>query len=246
MSEPDPLDFTARTVLVVGGSSGIGNGISQAFRRRGAQVSVWGTRASRADYRAAEGSDLEGLTYHQVDVSDFDALAAAPAPDRLDVLVLCQGTVAYGRREFQTQTFRHIIDVNLVSLMACAERFRNALEASRGSLVTISSVGGFRATRGNPAYAASKAGAIHLTRTLAQAWAPKGIRVNGVAPGLVDTKITKVTIDSPERLSERLEGIPLGRLGTAADMAGACLFLASPLAAYIVGQTIVVDGGRML
>ena len=242
----NPLDFTGRTVLVVGGSSGIGNGIAQAFRQHGADVHVWGTRASSADYRADEGSDLEGLRYQQVDVADFDAVAAAPAPERLDVLVLCQGTVAYGREEFQTQTFRHVIDVNLNSLMACAEKFRDALARSHGSLITISSVGGWRATRGNPAYAASKAGAIHLTATLAQAWAHKGIRVNGVAPGLVNTKLTKITIDNPQRLKERVDGIPAGRLGTPADMAGACLFLASPLASYIIGQTIAVDGGRML
>jgi 3-oxoacyl-[acyl-carrier protein] reductase len=162
------------------------------------------------------------------------------------VLVLSQGTVAYGREEFQADTFRRIIEINLTSLMACAEKFRDALAARRGSLITISSVGGLRATRGNPAYAASKAGAIHLTATLAQAWARKGIRVNGVAPGLVATKLTRVTIDHPERLKERLEGIPAGRLGTAEDMAGACLYLASPLASYVYGQTIAVDGGRML
>ena len=143
-------------------------------------------------------------------------------------------------------TFRRIIDVNLNSLMACAAKFRDALAARQGSLITISSVGGLRATRGNPAYAASKAGVIHLTATLAQAWARKGIRVNGVAPGLVDTKLTKVTINEPQRLQERLAGIPAGRLGTPQDMAGACLFLASPLASYVIGQTIAVDGGRML
>ena len=166
--------------------------------------------------------------------------------DPLDVLVLCQGTVAYGRKEFQIDTFRRIIDVNLNSLMACAEKFRDALAARRGSLITISSVGGMRATRGNPAYAASKAGAIHLTATLAQAWARKGIRVNGVAPGLVDTKLTKITINDAERLRERLAGIPAARLGTPDDMAGACLYLASPLADYVHGQTISVDGGRSL
>jgi 3-oxoacyl-[acyl-carrier protein] reductase len=243
---PNPLDFTGKTVLVVGGSSGIGNGIAQAFRRHGAQVQVWGTRATAADYQSQDGSDLRGLTYAQVDVSDFDAVRDAAQPEALDVLVLCQGTVAYGREEFRIDTFRRIIDVNLNSLMACAEKFRDALAARRGSLITISSVGGFRATRGNPAYAASKAGAIHLTHTLAQAWAHKGIRVNGVAPGLVDTKLTKVTIDDAARLRERLEGIPAGRLGTPDDMAGACLYLASSLASYVVGQTIVVDGGRML
>lgn len=245
-SVPNPLDFSGKTVLVVGGSSGIGNGIAQGFRRHGAAVHVWGTRASAADYRADEGSDLEGLGYTQVDVADFAAVAAASAPDPLDVLVLCQGTVAYGRQEFEMDTFQRVIDVNLNSLMACASRFRDALAARKGALITISSVGGLRATRGNPAYAASKAGAIHLTATLAQAWARKGIRVNGVAPGLVDTKLTKVTISNDERLRERLEGIPAGRLGTPQEMADACLFLASPMASYIYGQTISVDGGRTL
>ena len=245
-SIPNPLDFSGKTVLVVGGSSGIGNGIAQAFCKHGAQVHVWGTRASAADYQADEGSDLNGLVYARVDVGDFDAVKAAPAPQRLDVLVLCQGTVAYGRKEFQIDTFRKIIDVNLNSLMACAEKFREALAQSKGSLITISSVGGWRATIGNPAYAASKAGAIHLTATLGKAWAPKGIRVNGVAPGLVDTKLTKVTMDNPQRRQERIDGIPAGRLGTPVDMAGACLYLASPLAAYVFGQTIAVDGGRML
>jgi 3-oxoacyl-[acyl-carrier protein] reductase len=85
-----------------------------------------------------------------------------------------------------------------------------------------------------------------LTRTLGEAWAGDGIRVNGIAPGLVDTKLTKVTTQSPERLEASLDGIPLRRLGTPADMAGVALFLASPLAAYIVGQTIPVDGGLIL
>ena len=81
---------------------------------------------------------------------------------------------------------------------------------------------------------------------MGQAWAGDGIRVNGIAPGLVDTKLTKVTTAHPERLAAALERIPAGRLGTPADMAGAALFLASPLAAYVIGQTIVVDGGLVL
>src|SRR5271170_4857290 len=100
----NPLDFTARTVLVVGGSSGIGNGIAQAFRERGAEVHVWGTRASAADYDPAEGSDLTGLTYQQVDVGDPAAVEQARAGfTALDVLVLAQGTVIYRRGEFQME-----------------------------------------------------------------------------------------------------------------------------------------------
>lgn len=240
------LDFSGRTVLVVGGSSGIGNGVAQAFRARGAEVHVWGTRASAADYSAEEGSDLAGLTYAQVDVSDLAAIEAAPAAGKLDVLVLAQGTVLYRRGEFEMGGFRKVVAVNLDSLMACALKFEAALKASKGSLITISSTAAFHATRGNPAYNASKAGAVALTRTLAQAWAKDGVRVNGVAPGLVATKLTKVTTENPERLAGALAGIPMGRLGTPRDMAGAVLFLASPLAAYIVGQTIPVDGGLLL
>src|SRR4051794_12080876 len=107
------LDFSGKTVLVVGGSSGIGNGIAQAFRSQGATVHVWGTRATASDYSADDGSDLSGLDYTQVDVGDDAAVAAAPAPDPLDVLVLCQGTVAYGRKEFEMETFRRVLDVNL-------------------------------------------------------------------------------------------------------------------------------------
>lgn len=241
------LDFSGQTVLVVGGSSGIGNGIAQAFRARGAQVHVWGTRAAAADYAAEEGSDLTGLAYQQVDVSDMAAVETAPvAFDRLDVLVLAQGTVLYRRGEFQMEGFRKVVAVNLDSLMACALRFHDMLKEAKGALITISSTAAYHATRGNPAYNASKAGAVALTRTLGQAWASEGIRVNGVAPGLVDTKLTKVTTANPERLQGALAGIPLGRLGTPQDMAGAVMFLASPLAAYIVGQTIPVDGGLLL
>ena len=243
----NPLDFTGKRVLVVGGSSGIGNGIAQAFRSQGAEVHIWGTRASASEYSADEGSDLLGLHYARMDVSDFDAIEAWDVPfDTLDVLVLSQGTVLYKRGEFEMDGFQKVMDVNLNSLMACALKFEAMLEAAKGSLITISSTAGYHATRGNPAYSASKTGALGLTRTLGQAWARRGIRVNGVAPGLVDTKLTKVTTDNPDRLAASLQGIPLGRLGEPEDMAGVCLFLASPLAAYVIGQTIPVDGGLLL
>ena len=238
------LDFGGKTVLVVGGASGIGNGIAHAFRTRGAVVHVWGTRAGAAEYRADEGSDLSGLHYARLDVTDFAAVAAYMPPfETLDVLVLCQGTVLYKRQEFDMPGFEHVIDVNLHSVMACATRFRGMLAASKGALITVSSVAGYGANVGNPAYAASKAGVISLTRTLAAAWAAEGIRVNGIAPGLVDTKLTKVTTDHPQRLQKALAQIPVQRLGTPAEMAGAALFLASPLAAYVCGQTLRVDGG---
>lgn len=240
-------DFTGKRVLVVGGSSGIGNGIARSFLARGAQVAVWGTRASAADYSPEDGSDLTDLAYTQVDVSSPDAIFAAPAPfDGLDALVLSQGIVAYKKAEFEREGWDRVMAVNLDSLIHCSEKFREALGTAQGSIIIISSVSGTQANIGNPAYAASKAGAINLTKTLGQAYARDGIRVNGVAPGLVDTKLTKVTTEHPDRLKGALRAIPLRRTGEPEEIAGGVLFLASPLASYVCGQTIFVDGGLTL
>jgi 3-oxoacyl-[acyl-carrier protein] reductase len=240
------LDFGGQTVLVVGGSSGIGNGIAQAFRAKGAEVHAYGTREA-SDYKVEDGSDLTGLHYAKLDVSDSAAIDRfAPAFGKLDVLVLSQGTVLYKRAEFKMDGFRKVMEVNLMSLMACAEKFHPMLKASGGKLIIVSSTAGFHSTKGNPSYNASKTGAVGLTRTLGEAWAEDGIRVNGIAPGLVDSKLTKVTTANPKRLEGAIANIPLKRLGTPQDMAGAALFLASPLSSYIVGQTIIVDGGLIL
>lgn len=243
----DDTDFTGRRVLVVGGSSGIGNGIAHGFRQRGADVHVWGTRAAASDYDPADGSDLVGLGYSCVDVGDPDAIEAAALPfDSLDVLILCQGTVVYRRGEFEREGWDRVMAVNLDSLMHIARKFRSQLSDASGSIVIVSSISGLKANIGNPAYAASKAGAISLTKTLGQAFAADGIRVNGLAPGLVDTKLTKVTTQNPERLQGTLAHIPQRRMGTPEDMAGAAIFLASPLASYVTGHTLIVDGGLSL
>lgn len=241
------LDYTGKKVLVVGGSSGIGNATAQAYRAQGASVHVWGTRATASEYGIDGLSDMEGLHYRQFDVTDSVAITEyEPEFDVLDIVVLCQGAVLYKRREFEMDGFRKVLEVNLMSVMALAMKFHPLLEASKGNLVIVSSSAAFHATMGNPAYNASKTGAFGLTRTLAQAWAPQGIRVNGLGPGLVETKMTTVTTQNAERLQATLEKIPLGRLGQPEEMAGTILFLTSPLAGYITGQTILADGGMLL
>lgn len=244
----DPLDFRGKTVLVVGGSSGIGNGIAHAFRKRGATVHVWGTRPDAEAYRGVDGSDLDGLEYSSVDVGDADAIERwSPPFTKLDVLVQSQGIVVYGKGEFEPDGWDKVMSVNLDSLMLVARKFRGALAADGGgAMVIVSSISGFQANIGNPAYSASKAGAISLTRVLAKAWAREGIRVNGIAPGFVATKLTAVTANHPQRMENALAAIPRGRVGSADDMGNAALFLASPLADYVAGHTIVVDGGLSL
>lgn len=243
----EDLRLDGRTALVVGGSSGIGNGIAQRFRQQGAQVHVCGTRPSASDYAGEDGSDLSGLAYTQLDVSDATAVDAwQPSFEQLDILVLAQGAVVYRRKEFEIETFRHVVNVNLVSVMHLATRFYPMIKAREGSIVIIGSIGAFKSVVGNPAYAASKAGVFGLTRTLGDAWGREGVRVNGIAPGMIATKMTKVTTEHPDRLQAALDTISLGRLGLPEDVANMALFLVSPLAGYVTGQTMIVDGGRSL
>ena len=206
------IDFSNKTVLVVGGSSGIGNGIAQVFRDHGATVFGCGTRPSAKDYTAEEGSDLSGLNYFPLDVSDDRKVENLQPPfDRLDVLVASQGTVIYKQGEYQMEGFRHVVNVNLMSVMSCCLKFHDMLAATKGSIIIVGSGASFHSAMGNPGYSASKGGLLTLTKTLGEAWARDGIRVNGIAPGLVDTKLTKVTREHPKRYEGSLEQIPLRR-----------------------------------
>ena len=243
----DVLDFAGKAALVVGGSSGIGNGIAHALKERGADVHVTGARATSAEYSAQVGSDLSGLTYHHLDVSDREvATSLASEIGAVDTLVLSQGTVRYGREEFDRAGWDTVIDINLNSVMDCARAFHSGLSEKSGNIIVVSSVAGFKSTMGTPAYAASKAGAVSLVKTLGEAWARDNIRVNGIAPGLVPTKLTTVTTENDARREASLKSIPMRRMGTPEDMAGVALFLASPLSAYVTGQTVIVDGGLTL
>lgn len=237
------IDFKGKTVLVTGGSSGIGNGIARVFRDAGAQVHVTGTQAAASDY----DSDMRDMRYYRLDVADDRAVDDfAPDFDRLDVLVNSVGTVAYKQAEFQMAGWRHVMDVNITGVMHCCTKFRPMLAQSKGSIVIVSSMASFHATRGNPAYSASKGGLRTLTMTLAEAWAKDGIRVNAVAPGFVDTKLTKITRDNPQLYEATLKNTPLGRWGQPEEMGTAALFLASDMASYITGAMIPVDGGAGL
>jgi 3-oxoacyl-[acyl-carrier protein] reductase len=242
----DQLDLTGRTALVVGGSSGIGNGIAQLYRAQGASVHVWGTRADASAYAGEPGSDMTGLDYAQCDVSDPAAIERQPDIADLDILVLVQGAAEYSRKEFEIDTFRHVVNVNLISVMHCCTKYFPSLLERSGTVIIVSSIGAYRSLVGNPAYASSKAGAVALTRTLGDAWGRQGVRVNGIAPGLFATKMTTHTTANEGRLQRALSTISLGRLGIPGDVASAALFLASPLASYVTGQTLSVDGGRGL
>lgn len=234
-------EFEGRKVLVTGGSNGIGLGTAQAFQAAGAVVHITGTRASAADY----ADDLSGFRYVQ---AKFDqpgaAEAVAKAVGELDVLVNNAGMG--GNNEYTPDGFRATINVNLLAVMDMCLACYPTLRKNAGAIVNVGSLSSFLGLKETPAYTASKAGILGLTRALADKWARDPVRVNMVAPGFIRTRMTSGLTSKPEVEAKLVRAIPNGRLGVPDDIAQSILFLASPRASYIVGQSIVIDGGLML
>ena len=169
---------------------------------------------------------------------------SASAVGALDVLVNNAGT---GRPdEYTDEGFRFVLDVNLNSVMELSRELHPALKESRGAIINIGSLASFLALRETPAYTASKAGLLGLTRALADKWAPDGIRVNMVAPGYIRTRMTEIQRTSEDYEKRLLKSIPARRWGEPEEVAEVILFLASPRAPYVTGQSLAIDGGLML
>lgn len=237
------FDFTGRRVLITGGTNGMGNAMAHAFRKLGAAVTVTGTRP-----REAYDSDLYGLDVRQFDAGDPDQVEhLIGSIEALDVLINNGALVLYRGQEFEMEGFRRVMEVNLNAVMRLCTGFRPKLAKRRGAIVNVASLAGYGAVRGNPAYGASKAGVISLTKTLAVAFAKDNIRVNGLAPGYVKTNITEVS-HTNEKISDAIvQKTPAARWGEPDDMVGPVLFLASnDIAGFVTGHTVVADGGYSL
>lgn len=236
------FDYSGQKVLVTGGSAGIGHGIGIGFRDAGADVIVTGTREQES-----YDSDFSGLTYRQLDVrSDAEIAVLAEEIDQMDVVVNSAGIAIYGRAEYEIETFQKVVDVNLTGTMRICNQFYDRVRDVGGSMINIASGASFFATPGTPGYNSSKGGVAMLTKCLATAWGRHGVRVNAIAPGYVETAITKVVRENEKVYQDSIKKTPLRRWGTPEDMAGAALFLASPYASYITGQVLLVDGGMTL
>lgn len=234
------FDFTGQWVLVTGGTSGIGLAIARGFRDAGAKVAITGTRAGPGDY----DEDLADLDFYRADMADLDSLGQlAAAVPRLDVLVNNAGT-AVREDPLGTAAFERTIDINLNAVYRLSHLVRERLAARPGSIVNIASMTSYFGSPRVPGYGASKAAVLQLTKTLGALYAEDGIRVNAIAPGWIDTRLT-AGIQTQEAISRPIvERTPMGRWGRPEEIAGTALFLASPDAAgFVTGVTIPVDGG---
>ena len=227
-------------VLITGGTSGIGRAIGDAFARHGCVVTVTGRTADEV-HSCTTGAGLEAC---QLDVTDLAEIAALVGRfDRLDVLVNAAGMILRQGQEFDPENFARVVDVNLTGTMRMCAAARDLLFASRGCVINIASMLSFFGSGYAPAYSASKGGVAQLTKSLAIAWAPQGVRVNAIAPGWIETALTAPLVAEAAKRDAITARTPLGRWGQPADVAGAALFLASPAAAFITGVILPVDGG---
>ena len=241
------MTFESKNIIIIGGSSGIGRGIASSFIDKGANVCITGTRENIEDYEEDITENIKKCIYRKLDLSDDKNLQNLSLPfEDVHTLVCSQGIVAYDRKEFEMNTFKRVVDLNLNSVMASCSFFHENLIKNNGSIVIIGSGASYHAVKGNPAYSASKGGLLTLIKTLAEAWAINGIRVNGIAPGYVATKLTEVTFGNEKRYENSLKNIPLRRWGSPKDMGEVCCFLCSEGASYVTGQMITVDGGMSL
>ena len=245
MSNETSFDFAGSTVLVTGGSNGIGAAIARDFAAAGADVVITGTRASASEY----DGDLSAYAYRQLELTDKKAIDALAASfDHLDVLVNNAGAnFPGGKHEAVPDVFEESVAINLFGGYRLAVGCKDKLAASGleggGSVINMASMAAFFAVPIVPGYAAAKAATVQMTKNLAATWAGEGVRVNAVAPGLVESNMT-APMKGVEMLEKPfIDRTPMARWGTPEDIAPVVLFLASSAALFITGQTLLVDGG---
>jgi NAD(P)-dependent dehydrogenase (short-subunit alcohol dehydrogenase family) len=247
------LDFSGRVAVVTGGSRGIGRAISEGFLAAGAEVVVCG-RTPVDEAALPASTDAEGVLRRAVfvagDVRDPDQASAVMAAaterfGRIDTLVNNAGGSPQVDAAVASPRFlASIVTLNLLAPLYCAQAANSVMQGQQegGSIVNITSVSGIRPSPGTAAYGAAKAGLINLTQSLAIEWAPK-VRVNALTGGMVATEGAEDHYGGAEGMARVAATVPLGRFGTPEDIAGLCLVLASPLAAYVTGANLVAHGG---
>ena len=248
------FDISNKVILITGGTSGIGRELALGCAMAGAKVVAGSTNPDKVSAIKKElGGDGDGV---QIDVSDAKSVQAAVdytarKYGRIDGMVNAAGVIKrIPSIDMDPADFERIIKVNLVGNFIVAQAVARVMKDQpadekglRGAIVNIASLNSFISLTEVLAYACSKSGVMGLTRGLANEWAPLGIRVNGVAPGVFPTDLNRPLLEGTPRGAWLKQHTPLGRFGSADELVGATIYLLSPCASYTTGETIIVDGG---
>ena len=244
---PEQLDFTGRRVLVTGASGGIGSAMARAFAAHGADLAL--ADRDRAGLDALAQSLDAAATCHVYDQADHGSVVAlVESVGRVDVLLNNAGIVVRGPvLEHDPATIERIVLTNLVGPMVLARAVApQMIERGRGVIVNTASQRAFTGSSGLAAYAAAKAGIVQFTRSAAAEWGPAGVRVVALAPGMTHSPMNVEMLANEERREASLAQTPSRRFGDAGEMGRLAVLLASDLADYVTGATLVADGGNMV
>jgi 3-oxoacyl-[acyl-carrier protein] reductase len=246
------MRFKDQVVMVTGSSQGIGKEIAQGFAEEGAIVAIIDVNAEQAEETKnefiAKGLKAESFACDVTNLQNVGEIVTKILDKykRIDILVNNAGITKDNLLlRMNENDWDAVINVNLRGPFICTKSVTKAMmKARQGRIINIASIIGIRGNAGQANYAATKAGVIGFTKSIARELASRGVTVNAIAPGYIQTAMTAKLSEKVQ--DDLLKMIPLGTLGTAKDVAGACLFLASKEASYITGQTIVVDGGMAI
>ena len=246
------MDFTGKRVLVAGGSRGIGRAVALGFARAGAAVSICARGAAALEATRAEiaacGVAAHATSADLARAEEVEGWVTAAAASLGGVDVLVNNASGFGSKDTE-EDWAKGLNVDVMATVRASRAAAPHLRAAKGSIVNVTSISGFRPSLRTPAYAAVKALLVNYTQSQAAAFAKDGVRVNAVAPGSIEFpggSWEQRRSSDPALYNRILASIPFGRLGTPEEVAEVVLFLASPAARWVTGQTVIVDGGQLL